>query len=289
MASKRKLVLLLTPFCIFFCLFFLNAFLKSIITSLGYYPIVKLRKITLDYYLSAFSDPSFITISLRTFIFSMISAAFACIIGLFLALCLQRTTGIWKKVFTRFTQIPVMLPHVFIVLALLQLISQTGIISGILLKLGWISSSNQFPLLVNDPWQIGVVITYLWKEIPFVVVSLILVLSSMKIDYRDVAFNLGVSKFQAFCKVTLPLIQTSLINAFIINFSFNFGSYEVPFLLGNQQKELLPVYIYNFYVQGDITKMPLVMALNVILSVFSIIFALILLKISKSLSKWNQG
>jgi hypothetical protein len=80
-----------------------------------------------------------------------------------------------------------------------------------------------------------------------------------------------------------------LINAFIINFSFNFGSYEVPFLLGNQQKELLPVYIYDYYVQGDITKLPLVMSLNIILSLFSIIFAGIVLRLSKSLPGGHIG
>jgi ABC-type spermidine/putrescine transport system, permease component I len=289
MVTRRKIIFLLFPFYLFFFLFFFSALFKSLVTSFGYYPILNMKKFTFHYYMDALSDMNFMNISLRTFLFSLFSAAVACLIGLWLALVLRRIKGNKKKFFLQMTQLPVMLPHIFVVLALFQLISQTGLIPSILNHLGLLSSSDNFPLLVNDPFQIGVIITYLWKEIPFVIVSLMLVLRQMNDDYQIVAKNLGASKSQTFWHVTLPLLQPALINAFIINFSFNFGSYEVPFLLGNQQKELLPVYIYDYYVQGDITKLPLVMSLNIILSLFSIIFAGIVLRLSKSLPGGHIG
>ncbi|WP_300558656.1 ABC transporter permease subunit [Companilactobacillus sp.] len=289
MVTRKKIILLLIPFYLFFFLFFCSALLKSLVTSFGYYPILNMKRFTLHYYLSAVSDSSFMMISLRTFLFSVFSAFLACAIGLMLALIFKNKLADQNGMLTKMIQIPVMLPHIFVILALFQLISQTGVLSGMLTNLGWLKSSNDFPLLLNDPGQIGVLITYLWKEIPFVIVSLMLILRQMNTDFQDVARNLGANKWQIFWQITLPLLQPALINVFIINFSFNFGSYEVPFLLGSQQKELLPVYIYDFYVQGDFTKLPLVMSLNILLSLFSILFAALMLKISRSMPGGHLG
>lgn len=288
MKSRRNMILLALPFCLFFLLFFLSALFKSLVTSLGYYPILNLRKFTLDYYISALGDASFLSISWRTFLFSVLSAFLACLMGLLLSLFLYRKKQDHGLIF-RIVELPVMLPHIFVVIALFQLISQTGIIPNILIHLGWIDSTVNFPLLLNDKDQIGIFLTYLYKEIPFVIVSLMLVLKQMDPRFERVASNLGANKFQIFWHVTLPLLQTALMNAFIINFSFNFGSYEVPFLLGNQQNELLPVYIYNYYVQGDITQIPLVMSLNMILSIFAVIFAAMLIGVSRKLPGGRIG
>ncbi len=288
MTNRKNIILLSLPFCLFFLLFFLSALFKSLITSFGYYPVLNMKKFTWEYYISALSDASFLSISWRTFLFSVVSAFLACIIGMMIAITLYRHKKDRGIVF-RITELPVMLPHIFVVIALFQLLSQTGVVPNILIHLGLLQSTEQFPLLLNDNYQIGVIITYLYKEIPFVIVSLMLVLRQMNDKYEVVALNLGANKFQTFWNVTLPMIQTALVNAFIINFSFNFGSYEVPFLLGNQQKELLPVYIYNYYVQGDITQIPLVMSLNMILSVFSIVFAAVLLVISKKIPGGRIG
>lgn len=288
MTNRKNIILLSLPFCVFFLLFFLSALFKSLVTSFGYYPVLNMKKFTWDYYLSALSDASFLSISWRTFLFSVISAFVACLIGLMIAIILYHHKKDHGVVF-RITELPVILPHIFVVIALFQLLSQTGVISNILIHLGILHSVEQFPLLLNDNYQIGVIMTYLFKEIPFVIVSLMLVLRQMDDKYGIVAQNLGANKFQIFWNVTLPMVQTSLINAFVINFSFNFGSYEVPFLLGNQSKELLPVYIYNYYVQGDVTQIPLVMSLNMILSIFSIAFAAVLIWFSKKIPGGRIG
>ncbi|MDA5386820.1 ABC transporter permease [Loigolactobacillus backii] len=289
MPTKRKIILLLSPFYLFFTLFFFSAVLKSFVTSLGYYPIVGLKKISFQYYVSAFHSATFLAICERTFLFALFSTAMACLVGLGLAFLFNGRKNNFTRIFFKIAQLPVMLPHIFIVLALLQLISQTGLIPSLLVHLGIMSSINHFPLLVNDPLQIGIILTYLWKEIPFVIVSLVLVLRQMDDRYKIVAVNLGATKWQNFWHISLPLIQPALINAFIINFAFNFGSYEVPYLLGNQQRELLPVYIYDLYVQGDLTQLPLTMSLNLILSLFSILFAGLLLKIGRFLPGGHTG
>ncbi|APX73348.1 polyamine ABC transporter permease [Companilactobacillus allii] len=287
--TKRKILLLLSPFYVFFLLFFVSAIVKSFVTSFGYYPLMGMKNFNLHYYFEAFKMQSFLKIFERTFLFALFSAALACFIGMCLALLFDKRNDNISKSFFKIAQLPVMLPHIFIVLALLQLISQTGLIPSLLLKLGIISKDTNFPLLVNDPFQIGIILTYLWKEIPFVIVSLVLVLRQLDNRYRLVAKNLGASTWQTFWHIYLPLIQPALMNAFIINFSFNFGSYEVPYLLGSQRQELLPVYIYDLYVQGDFSQLPLVMSLNLILSLFAIAFAGLIIFISHHISGGHNG
>lgn len=269
--------------------FFFSALAKSLVTSFGYYPLMGMEKLSLHYYTDALNNKVFLRIFFRTFIFALFSAVLACFFGTALSFLFKRNDNPFTKPFFKLAQLPVMLPHIFIVLALLQLLSQTGLVSSLLTKIGIIHSYNSFPLLLNDQWQIGIILTYLWKEIPFVIVSLILVLRQMDNRYRIVSENLGASKWQTFWKVSLPLLMPAIVNAFIINFSFNFGAYEVPYLLGNQTKELLPVYIYDLYVQGDYTQLPMIMSLNLILSVFSILFAGIVIWLSKHLPGGHTG
>ncbi|MFD1672426.1 ABC transporter permease [Agrilactobacillus yilanensis] len=289
MLTKKKLILLLSPFTIFFCFVFVSAFIKSIVTSLGYYPLMGLKTLTFKYYMTALQDKTFLTTSLRTFCFALLSAGLACLGGLALALVLQRSTGPVGRFGFKLAQLPVMLPHIFVILALLQLLSQTGLVPSLLVHLGWLKGPQHFPLLVNDPLQIGIILTYLWKEIPFVIVSLMLVLRSLDRRYSAVGQNLGASKLQIFWHISLPMIQPALLNAFIINFSFNFGAYEVPYLLGNPRRELLPVYIYDFYVQGDLTQMPLIMSLNILLSLFAVLCAGAVLYLSRRLPGGHLG
>lgn len=289
MPTKRKLILLLSPFCLFFIFVFMSAFMKSIVTSFGYYPLLGLKHFSLAYYGSVLQDTLFLKTSLRTFGFALFSSLLACLFGLLAALSLRKAQGPLGRLSHKIVQLPVMLPHIFIVLALLQLLSQTGLVSALLKHFGWLSDPAAFPLLVNDPYQIGIILAYLWKEIPFVVVSLLLVLKVLDQRYLSVGQNLGASKFQLFWHVSLPMVQPALFNAFIIIFSFTFGAYEVPYLLGNPKQMLLPIYIYDLYIQNDLTQMPLIMCLNILLSLFSVLFAGLVLKISRWLPGGHLG
>ncbi|MFC6170416.1 ABC transporter permease [Loigolactobacillus jiayinensis] len=289
MRTKPRLVLLLLPFSLFMALFFFSAILKSLWTSLGYYPLIGLHRLSLTYYTAALQDTAFLRTFMRTFTLAFSSTFLACLIGLGLAFLFSQQHNRWTRLMFKLSQLPVMLPHIFVVLALLQLLSQTGLIPRLLQRLGLIDQSAQFPLLVNDPGQIGILLTYLWKEVPFVIVTVTLVLRQIDLRYQKVALNLGANRWQTFWHILLPLVQPALFNAFIIIFSFTFGSYEVPYLLGNQQAELLPVYIYNLYVQHDLTQIPLLMSLNLLLSVFTIAFAGLLLQVSRWLPGGRTG
>ena len=98
-------------------------------------------------------------------------------------------------------------------------------------------------------WDI--ILTYLWKEVPFFGIVVLAILQSVGEDYEDLARSLGANGWQRFRYVVLPLVTPGLLSASVIVFAFTFGTYEVPKLLGVRFPEMLPVMSLDFFLNPD--------------------------------------
>lgn len=97
---------------------------------------------------------------------------------------------------------------------------------------------------------------YLWKGIPFVCYF---VLPSMKgIDpaLYEAAYSMGATKWKSFFRITLPICLPAILGALFILLSYNFGAYELPFLLGATSPKALPVQAYIEYTHPDLLHRP---------------------------------
>ena len=184
-----------------------------------------------------------------------------------LALLLQRA-GRWASFACQLT-LPI--PHLVGIAGILLLLSPSGLLSRVLFNLGWISSDQDFPLLVNDSANIGVIIHFLWKEIPFMTLILLAVLRGIRPEYGIQARALGASRWQCFWCVTLPLLRPGIVSASLIVFGFIFGSFEVPFLLGSTSPKTLPILVYQAFTDVDLAQRPVAIALGLMLSLISIV------------------
>ncbi|PSN18884.1 hypothetical protein C7271_10215 [filamentous cyanobacterium CCP5] len=188
------------------------------------------------------------------------------LLSLGLALLLQGA-GRWASFACQLT-LPI--PHLVGVAGILLLLSPSGLLSRLLFNLGWISSDQDFPLLVNDAANIGVMIHFLWKEIPFMTLILLAVLRGIRPEYGMQARALGASPWQCFCHVTLPLLRPGILSASLIVFGFIFGSFEVPFLLGSTTPKTLPILVYQAFTNVDLAQRSVAIALGLILSLISL-------------------
>lgn len=188
------------------------------------------------------------------------------LLSLGLALLLQRA-GRWASFACQLT-LPI--PHLVGVAGILLLLSPSGLLSRLLFNLGWLSSDQDFPLLVNDRANIGVMIHFLWKEIPFMTLILLAVLRGIRPEYGMQARALGASPWQCFWHVTLPLLRPGLLSASLIVFGFIFGSFEVPFLLGSTTPKTLPILVYQAFTNVDLAQRSVAIALGLILSLISL-------------------
>lgn len=265
MRTRCHLLLLILPFLLFSAIFIVIALIQTINISLGHDLLIGMNGWTLNYYKAVFTNHLFIKSLFMSFSISFLSSTGACVLGLCLAFMINNHDDWQSKLLVKTTQSMIAFPHIFVVLVFIWCFSQTGLLRRLFILLGF---NFTFPLLIGDEHQIGVMLTYLWKETPYVLLTLLLVVRRLDNSYLLVARNLGASRFQSFVHVGLPMIQRSFFNALIIVFSFSFGAYEVPALLGNQRLELIPVLIYNLYQQSDLALRPKIMSLNVLLILF---------------------
>lgn len=282
--SKIKPYLLIAPAALLLLFIMGVGICTCILQSLGYFPLIGLDNITFDYYKEILSNQQFINslmLSLKT---SIISSTIATIIGILLAYLMTKSR--FSKLRYFLLNLPIIVPHIIVVMLAFAVFSKTGIISRMLYNLNLINDSREFVSLVNDKAGIGIIIVYIYKGMPFIAITVYNILNSLDVKLEDVALNLGANKFQVLKLVIMPQIMPTILSSFIVIFAFSFGSFEVPYLIGATNPKALPVNAYINYINTDLAQRPLSMAMNSILTGISfillILYNLIFTKLKKN-------
>ncbi len=272
---KKKLVpyLLLVP-QIALTILFLVGLVTGITQSFGVIPVFGLKEPTLRYYKEIITRPDFRQSVLYSLRIAFISAFLAAAAGTVLAgVCtsLRKTEGM----LFRMLQLPVAVPHVVVAIFIVNLCSQNGLLARIAYVLGVIVDQQQFPMLIYDAGGAGIILAYLWKEIPFIFYFVIVMMANINERLGEAAVNLGVGRIQTFLRVTLPLCKNTILSGFLIIFVFSLGAYELPLLLGATVPKALPVLAYQQYIHPDLKNRPYAMALNGVIILISTVSALL--------------
>lgn len=156
-------------------------------------------------------------------------------------------------------------PHLVWAVALSLLLAQSGLLARLAAALGLIDAPAQFPVLVRDRYGLGIILHYVSKEIPFLVLIVLAVLRTQGAQYDLVAENLGAGYWQRLRYVTLPLVWPALAAGSALVFGFSFGAYEVPALLGVRYPRTLAVLALEFFVNPDLNRRAEGMAVSLII------------------------
>lgn len=286
--KNLKIFLLLLPTILIIGGIFFVGLYKGFLISLGYFPEVGLNEFSLKYYKELLSNVDFIKSFKFSLYIAFISAFISTLIGVYIAYLLVVYKN-EKSIFHLIYKLPIILPYTIGSLLIINLFSQTGLISRILYGIGLINDSNIFPHLIYDQMGIGIILSYIWKQIPFVILVVYGILNKVNEKLSHVALNLGANKRQLFIHVLLPLCRYSIISAFIIIFAYSFGAFEVPFLIGPTNIRTLPVKAYIEYINPDLTHRPYSMVINMCLSALSFILVLIYLWVLKKINIYEEG
>ena len=263
---------LLWPALTVVLLLFGGGLVLGIVQALGYLPGAGLSELSPDHFARVLSDPDFLRSLLLTLYIAGTSTGIAAGISIVAALVMASLAERARAVHFIF-QIPLTVPHLVIAVAVVFMLAPAGLVARTAVALGWIQSPADFPLLINDSWSIGIILTYVWKEIPFITLMILAVLRHSGNDLLDVGRTLKAGRWQRFRYITLPIIFPALGAASLIVFAFTFGAFEVPFLLGRTYPMTLPVWAYKNYSDIDLMARPegvatgIVIALVVMLAV----------------------
>lgn len=283
MTKRTSIVLLLFPTISVLVLLFLGGLVLGLMQSFGYMPLIGMNDFNVDAYVSLFGDREFFLTLALTLWISISSTLLTMVLAIITALAFRKTFP-GKRIANFLYQFPITIPHIVIAVGTLLVFSQSGMAARFAHQAGLIVDQNQFPVVVSDKFGLGIIYVYLWKQIPFVGVIVLSILQAMGNNYEELARSLGASKWQVFRHVLLPTIIPGILPASIICFSFTFGSYEVPFLLGRPYPAVISVLAMRLYQDVDLNARPQAMATAVFMAAFISVMVVLYKRLLSKLS-----
>jgi putative spermidine/putrescine transport system permease protein len=267
--DTARAVLGLAPLLLVVTGLFGGAVVLAVTRSLGVGPFTAAGGPSLDAYRRLAAEPEVLrSLGLTSYI-ALVSTTLSVVLGIGAALLLRRVVR-GRRTLTTLFQLNLPIPHVIGAVAILGLLGQSGLVSRIASQAGLLDAPADFPALVFDPFAVGIIAQYVWKEVPFIGIVALVMLRAAGDDLDEVARTLGASPWQRLRHVTLPVVLPGVLSAAIIVFAFTFGTFEVPLLLGRSFPAVLPVLAHQRYTDVDLAARPEAMAISVVITVLVI-------------------
>ena len=280
MGGRLKIALLLAPAVGVIGVLFVGGLGVALVQSLGYMPAIGLTEWSLDAYRQVLGDEDFVDSLLLTLYVSGVSTGLSTVLAVLAALALRRSRG---RISAVVFQLPITIPHLVAAVGIALVVAQTGLGARLAAVLGLIGEPKEFPALLYDRYSVGIILTYVWKEVPFIALVVLASLRGVASELEEVARTLGAGAWQRFWYVVFPVISPSVVAASLLVFAFTFGAFEVPYLLGKSYPTMLPVMAYNEYREIDLAARPAAMAINVLIALITGAAAAVYLRLARDL------
>jgi arabinogalactan oligomer / maltooligosaccharide transport system permease protein len=227
-------------------------------------------------YLKVFTEHIFYAIFTKTVIWTVVNVFFHVVIGVFLALLLNRALP-GKAIYRVLLILPWAVPQYITALTWRGMFNaDTGQINQILTAIGlhtvnWLSEPTSA--------FIACIITNIWLGFPFMMIIALGGLQSIPDELYEASEMDGASKWKQFWNVTVPLLKPVMIPAITLGIVWTFNNLNVMWLVTNggepaDHSHILVSYVYraafNLYEYGYAAAFSMIIFL--ILAVFSISF-----------------
>ena len=249
-------LLQLSPPLLVLGVLYLGALVTVLLQSFGYAPLYGVNTFpTFRYYRAAWAAPDFWASLGLTLRYAFVPTVLGTVLSVYLALLLRPHLPKMRgyRLISALYKLPLMVPYLVGVALTLLLWSNGGLIARLLFALGIIDITNDFPRLLHTTGGLGVMLVYLWKQVPFQTLLLTSVLAGQDPNLEAAAALLGARPRQVFWLVTLPRLVPGIVSATLIVFAFNFGAFEVPLILGGEPNTL-PVAAWRAFSDADVER-----------------------------------
>lgn len=285
MKQKRTWFWLISPAALLTAGLFGGSLFFMLAESLGFYS--SNGGVTFEYFRQVINDREVIAAFSFTLILTCVSTALSAICGVALAVFLRGQME-RSRFLKTLLQIPLAVPHLAVALVLLNFLAPSGLLARIFYAFGAIKTPADFPVLVNDAYGFGIVLTYVLKETPFVALVVLTILTRVGNEYEQVAQNLGANFWQRFRFVTLPLIRPSIVFSSLIVWVFVFGAFEIPFVLGRAYPTTLAVVAQRKFNGTNLSERPEAYALAILMTLVTMLFVWFYLRRTKNTTEFEK-
>jgi trehalose/maltose transport system permease protein len=241
--ERRTAYYMILPALVIILVVALFPILYSIILSLTASTVTGMGPfVGVENYVEMFQNPDFLEGLNNTLIFTVVSVALEFIIGLGIALAINRAFR-GRGLVRAAVLVPWAFPTVIsAVMWRLMFQDQVGIINYVANTLGIISQpilSDRALLLIA---AIGVDV---WKTTPFMALLLLAGLQTIPGDVYEAARVDGANVMQRFFRITLPLLKPTILVAVLFRTLDSYRVFDLFWAMSNRELESLSTFVYE--------------------------------------------
>lgn len=200
--------------------------------------------------LSNLFQPSILAAYWISFEVSLASAVGGAAIGFFVAYAViaGNVPGWMRPTLMTFSGVASNFAGVPLAFAFLATLGRTGLVTALLVKyLDFNIYSTGFNLL--SFW--GLAITYLYFQIPLMVLIMAPAIDGLKREWREAAAILGASTWEYWRYVALPVLWPSLLGTTILLFANAFGAVATAYALTGSSLNIVTILLFA-QIRGDV-------------------------------------
>lgn len=194
------------------------------------------------------SDGQYLRLFFKSVTMAMTSSVIAVLIAIpvayFLAFCVQKSKYTWLLIVIA----PFLTSYLLRVFAWKVVLGDQGLINSGLASIGLIDADQPLSFLIYSQFTVMVVLTYAW--VPFICLPIFLAFETIDRRLLEAAMDLGATRWQAFRKISLPIIAPGIVAAFLFVFIPSIGEYITPTLVGGTQGTMYGQSLASQFVGG---------------------------------------
>ncbi|MFW5695325.1 MAG: ABC transporter permease [Alkalispirochaeta sp.] len=238
-------------------------------------------------YRALFMRPELLASLGHTLYVAIVSATISVALGAVGAYLVWRAPG-WVRRASAVYRLPIILPHIVVAFVIMLLWSRSGIVASITHHVGITPEGKGFPQLLFSSNGIGIMLAYVYKAFPFVMLLSLGVLDRISPRMITTSYMLGAGPIRTFATVAVPLMAPMLNQIFIILFLYTLGGFDIPWLLGGSNPQMIPMTVYSLYFQGSLADRSIAMAALSLIAALAMVFVIIYSHIARRLSAWER-
>jgi spermidine/putrescine transport system permease protein len=204
------------------------------------------------------TNPSFLAITSRTLVVSVIATIITILIALPCGYCMARSR--YQTLLLLLIIVPFWTNFLIRVFAWMNILGNNGFINEFLLRFNLIN--DYIPFMYNQR-SVALVLVYMY--LPYAILPLYATIDKFDFSLLEAARALGAGKLTAGVKVLLPNIKSGLFTSILFTFIPIFGQYAVPQLVGGKDSYMLGNTIADQILKSR--NWPLASAISMVLTV----------------------
>jgi putative spermidine/putrescine transport system permease protein len=132
---------------------------------------------------------------------------------------------------------PLFIPFIVAAQCMRTFLAKNGLMNNSLVAAGVLDTSQTQSFL---DWR-GIVITFVWKQVPFVTLMLAGAMASLDRATIEAGRNLGASRLRVLVEIVLPQVSQTLLVGLVLSFVTMLSVLSVPMMVSGSQPTMVTV------------------------------------------------